>query len=182
MNRIEEHILVLQIRSGKPERFVAIYDQYVRSIFRFIRLKVSSHELAEDLASEVFTKALEYLVTPSRPTVRNVRPFLYQLARAAIANHYRAASVGTAVDPELAEDVASGRSAGELAEQGDTEAALAKLPEDQREAVVLRHLEGLPAGEVAKIMGKSAGAVRVLAHRGLRTLREILGGSGDEVQ
>lgn len=165
--------MVIKIRSGQPERFVAIYDHYVRPIFRFIRVKVQSHELAEDLASEVFTKALEYLVDANRPLVRNVRPFLYQIARACVANHYRRTPAAGIV--QLDEDVAGGPAASHLAEAGDVEGALARLPDDQREAVTLRYLEGLSAGEAAAIMGRSAGAVRVLAHRGMQALRGTLG-------
>lgn len=174
MNRVEEQILVIKIRSGQPERFVAIYDWYVRPIFRFIRIKVQSHEVAEDLASETFTKALEYLVDGGRPLVRNVRPFLYQIARACVANYYRRSPSATV---ELGDDVAGGPTAARLVEAGDVEGALARLPEDQREAVTLRYLEGLSAGEAAAIMGKSAGAVRVLAHRGMQALREFLSSS-----
>jgi RNA polymerase sigma-70 factor (ECF subfamily) len=54
-------------------------------------------------------------------------------------------------------------------------AALARLPEAQRQAVELHHLQGLPLSEVASQLGRTKGAVAQLLFRGLRTLREVLG-------
>lgn len=53
--------------------------------------------------------------------------------------------------------------------------ALAKLPEDQREALRLRYVEGLPSKEIAERLGKSDGAVRVMLTRSLGKLQELLG-------
>jgi RNA polymerase sigma-70 factor (ECF subfamily) len=53
-------------------------------------------------------------------------------------------------------------------------AALARLPEDQRQAVELHHLQGLPLADVAKELGRSKGAVAQLLFRGLNKLRELL--------
>ena len=57
-------------------------------------------------------------------------------------------------------------------------ALLAELPPDQAEVVVLRVVGGLEVAEVARIVGKRPGAVRVLAHRGLRRLARRLEGAG----
>ncbi len=54
-------------------------------------------------------------------------------------------------------------------------AALGELPEDQRQAVELRHLQGLPVAEVGRLMGRSRESAAGLVFRGLRRLREVLG-------
>jgi RNA polymerase sigma factor (sigma-70 family) len=70
---------------------------------------------------------------------------------------------------------------------GDTHAtgtlvrqALARLPRQQRAVLVLRYFEDLPEAEIAALLGCSPGSVKTHAHRGLRTLRELLGGDWPE--
>jgi RNA polymerase sigma-70 factor (ECF subfamily) len=159
--------------------FIRVYDRYIKEIYRYVAFKVGSTEAAEDLASDVFLRALEYVADSQRPLVKQLRPFLYQLARAVVADHYRDRKPTQQL--ELLEDAPGprpGLSTSDLAEdQASLNKALAHLPDDQREAVLLRHIEGLSAGEVGKIMDRSAGAVRVLVHRGLERLREVMGES-----
>lgn len=175
VSNIEEKISLLHVRAGRTEAFLKIYDRYYREIYRYVSFKVGTSQQAEDISSDVFVRALEYASDEDRPLVQRVRPFLYQVARAAIADHYRDRQPNTPL--EFAEDVAAVGEIGDLG-QGSREqlmAELLKLPEDQREAVLLKYMEGLSASEVGAIMGRSAGAVRVLVHRGMERLRELMG-------
>lgn len=173
LNGIDERICLLNIRSGKTEAFLKIYDRYVAEINRFVSFKVDGSELAEDIVSDVFVRALEYAADEDRPMVKSVRPFLYQIARAAVADHYRERK--PTAELEQAEGLASSDASSTYEGSHQLQQALRSLPEDQREAVLLKHMEGLSAGEVGQIMGRSAGAVRVLVHRGLEKLREEMG-------
>ena len=58
--------------------------------------------------------------------------------------------------------------------------AMAELPEMQREAIVLHHLQGLPLAEVGNQLHKSSAAIAGLLHRGLKQLRELLGGGSSQ--
>ena len=72
--------------------FSEIYDQYVTKIYRFIYLKVSTQEIAEDLSSEVFLRLYRH-VQKNNPTIENAQAFLYQIARNVVADHYRGRKV-----------------------------------------------------------------------------------------
>jgi RNA polymerase sigma-70 factor (ECF subfamily) len=177
INSIDERLDLLHIRSGRTEVFVKFYDRYMKEVYRYVSFKVGSAETAEDIVSDVFLRALEYVSDVQRPLVKQVRPFLYQLARAVVADFYRDRKPTQQLDllEDVQQDSASTKSPDSAAEQLALQRALSHLPEDQREAVLLKHIEGLSAGEVGKIMERSAGAVRVLVHRGLERLRELMG-------
>jgi len=74
------------------ENFSKIYDQYVTKIYRFIYLKVSSQEVAEDLSSEVFMRTWETYRSESSK-IENIQAYLYKVARNIIADHYRTRKV-----------------------------------------------------------------------------------------
>lgn len=171
---IEEKILLIRIRSGKAELFLNVYNNYSKSIYRYINFKIGHKETVEDINSEVFAKALEYILDKDRPIIRNLRPFLYQLARAAVADHYRAKTNNL----ELGEDICDAKSADSPIETSMLEKSLNSLPDEQREAIMLKHVEGLSASEIGSIMDRSEGAIRVLIHRGMEKIREEVGDLG----
>src|SRR3989344_4703353 len=73
---------------SNKEQFSLIYDQYIEKIYRFVYLKVSSQEIAEDITSKVFLNGWEsYQRQPER--IQNERAFLYQIARNMVVDHYR---------------------------------------------------------------------------------------------
>lgn len=85
-------------------------------------------------------------------------------------------------ESELADTPGASDTAGEALEAlgtGSTMRLIARLPQDQAEAVVLRVVVGLDAKSAAEVLGKRAGAVRTAAHRGLRRLAELLGEQPD---
>lgn len=181
-NNIEDKISLLHVRAGRTEAFIKIYDRYSKEIYRYISFKVGTAQQAEDITSDVFVRALEYAADEERPMVQKARPFLYQVARAAIADHYRDRQP---TGPLEAAEGIEGHSR-DLAvtdvDNAELQRALLVLPDDQREAVLLKHMEDLSAREVGAIMGRSAGAVRVLVHRGLERLREVMGAGDAGVQ
>ena len=84
------------------EQFGQIYDQYIDKIYRFVYLKVDSHETAEDITSKVFLKGWEAYQKSQTPNpnsprseagvqkeIKNPGAFLYQIARNAVVDHYR---------------------------------------------------------------------------------------------
>lgn len=176
-NFIEERILLIKIRSGRVDLFVHVYDKYAEVIYRYLSYKLPSKEVVEDITSEVFTRTLEYLTNSERQLINQLKPFLYKLAKAAVADYYRANKANElrqvdafnentyTIQPEVNKNI----------ELSALQKALWQLPNDQREAVMLKYIEGLSAGEIGDIMEKSTGAVRVLIHRGIEKLRAIMG-------
>ncbi len=179
--KIKERILLFRVRRfHDKEAFGELYDIYADSIFRFVYLKLRSREVAEDIASEVFLKIWNILAGEDE-AIENFRPFLYKVARNSVIDFYRQnkqdvfpeASVETAVDET--NDLAAATHKKEM--RGEVEAALQKLKAEYREAVALRYIEEMSVGEIAEVLGKSQGATRVLLHRAMNALKEMVGES-----
>lgn len=153
-----------------------LYRRYAPAIFRYLFYRLGDRDVAEDLTSEVFVRALEAL---PRYRVRG-RPFsawLYRIARARVADHYRGRRRHPLV-PLVPDTPADGADPDAQAESQLTAAALRRaivqLTPLQQQVVVLRFLEGLSHRAVAQIVGRSEGAVRVLQYRALAALRRLL--------
>lgn len=165
--------LIARARNGDVEAFGELYQRYFDPIFRYLRLRVDQEADAEDLAETVFLRARAALHR-YRERGWPFSAFLYQVARNALADHYRkkrpetdleqAERLGTAVrgldeDLEMAERV-------RMVQQ-----VMTGLPADYQEVIRLRILLGLPTDTAAQWMGRSEGAVRILLYRALAALR-----------
>ena len=166
---------------GNPKKkFSKLYDKYIDKIYRFVFLKVSSQEIAEDVTSQVFSKGWARFKKSGRKAeaIENPSAYLYQIARAEIANHHRKrakfqtiqATTERIVDPEL-----------DLEEKSklDSDIAtvrncLAKLSNDHQNVLILRYIDGYSNKEIAEMLKKSKGAVRVMLHRALKALRATI--------
>ncbi len=177
MNRIEEKLLLFKLRLGHdPESFGKLYDLYVGRIYRFIYFKVPTQEEAQDLTSEVFLKLWEHI--REGKAVRSIGPLLFQIARHSVIDFYRAraktAPGGTLDDfAHIVDEKGLAR----LKLYGDLQAlrnALRELKDEYREVIVLHHIEGFEHKEIAAIVGKSPMATRVLLHRAMQTLKELV--------
>ncbi len=147
-------------------------ERYYGAIYRYIVYRVNHRTDAEDLASEVFVRALE-----SRGSVRvSMLGFLYRIAENLITDYYRrSASRRRVLDSETDIDTLS--LAGhdrDPAEWVDLIECLKTLTGEQYQVIVMRFLEGYPIEEVAAALGKTPGAVKALQFRALTKMRETL--------
>ena len=162
-----------------PENFGRVYDEYVKGIYRFIYLKVGSAVDAQDLTSQTFLKAWQYLSDDSRD-VRNIKAFLYRVARNSVVDHFRSqGSEGQWLENfEAAETQPSTVSVEEDINKSISHeavmAAMDKLNPAYREVVLMRYVEDLDMEEISQVLNKSNGAVRVLIHRAVQDLKNIL--------
>lgn len=180
---LKEKFLLFKIRVKKdPNAFGEIYDHYVRQIYRFIFFKVSRVEVAEDLTSDTFLKAWQYL--KEKREVSSLQALLYSVARSVVIDHYRSTAVERMTisinDDDSTLQVSDEKSAQLIR---DVEAGvdihhiietLRKLKDEYREVIVMKYLDGLSTSEIGQSLGKSAGSVRVLIHRALKVLTEHL--------
>lgn len=176
--RIEEEILLLKIKHGDQQAFAMVYDTYVDSLFRFVVFRVRTQELAQDITSELFLKLWQYLTQNNEARVKNLRAYLYQVARNLIADHYR--SEQKTLPLEEAIDIGATHAPGQLSPEmrlslRDIESALTKLKDEWQEVVILAYVEGLKPQEIAVIINKSPAATRVILHRALQELKKLLG-------
>lgn len=156
------------------DNFSKIYDQYVTKIYRFIYLKVSSQEIAEDLSSEVFMRTWETYRSESSK-IENVQAYLYQVARNIVADHYRARKIKIVSVEETVDIVDSATSLQDQAvlnlEMDRIKNALATMQDDYQNLIIWRYLDELSVPEIVQITGRSEDSVRVGIHRALQALR-----------
>lgn len=166
---------------GNPKKkFSKLYDKYVDKIYRFVFLKVESQEAAEDVTSQVFSKGWSRFKKTGRKAeaIENPSAYLFQIARAEIANHHRKrakfqtiqATTEQIADPELNLEEKSKLDSDFAAVKN----CLAKLSTDYQDVLIWRYIDGYSNKEIAEILGKSRGAVRVMIHRALKELRATI--------
>jgi RNA polymerase sigma-70 factor (ECF subfamily) len=177
----EEKIVALAV-GGDPKAFGALYDHYQPQIYRFLYLKVAGREEAEDLTHQVFLSA--WLGIP-RYKHRGF-PFsswLYQIARNQVVDHYRARKEAVSLEGIDPEAFAERFDEADMDKSLEVERAIGmirSLKQEYQDVLILRFVEDLSVKEVASMMGKSEGAIKLLQHRALRVLREKLGESHPE--
>ncbi|RMD61753.1 sigma-70 family RNA polymerase sigma factor [Candidatus Parcubacteria bacterium] len=171
----EEAHYILQAAKGNPEAFGALYDRYHQQIYRFVYLKVSTKEDAEDITHQVFLNAWKQMRHYTH-TGHPFSSFLYRIARNLVIDHYRAKKAHVAL--EAAAELPSADAPEEQAERQLLEAevmrAIRLLKPDYQDVLIMRFIEELSLKEVAAILGKSEGAVKLLQHRAMRRLRQLL--------
>lgn len=157
------------------KKFAKVYDQYIDKIYRFVFLKVASRETAEDLCSETFLRGWQAF--QSQNEIRNLPAFLYTTARNLVVDYYRQKgreprilaeyAAADFVDPkqDLTEAVLLGSDLETL------KRALFDMSGDYQDVIIWHYLDGLSFNEIADLMGRTKGAVRVLLHRALADLR-----------
>jgi RNA polymerase sigma-70 factor, ECF subfamily len=162
-------LAVARAKEGDRDALRYLYIIYVHNIYGYVRSIVRDDHEAEDVTQHVFAKLMTTLVKYDDRGV----PFfawLLRLARNSAIDHIRANRL-TPTEQVLDPDAAL---SADLDQAETVRAALASLPEEQREVVILRHVVGLSPGEIADRMGRTEGSVHGLHHRGRRALRREL--------
>ncbi len=168
--------VITRARGRDREAFAELYDEYVERVYRYLLYRVRDAADAEDLTSEVFTRAFAN-IHRYRWQGKSFLAWLYTIARNAVTDRMRRAR--PTVDLEHAFGVADGSpTAHEHVEARDRACALRRamthLTTDQQEVLLLRFMENYSSQEVARVLGKNEGAVRALQFRALGRLRKLL--------
>jgi RNA polymerase sigma-70 factor (ECF subfamily) len=176
----KERELLDKIVSGDKEAFGALYDFYAPRIFRFIRLKVGSQTVAEDLSSESFLRTWEYLQKEEKEIEESFQALLYKIARNLIIDHYkRKSSQELMMDDDFKEFLENQQARDEVASKEavvEIRKALVNIKEEYQDVLIFYYIDELSIPEIARILNKSQGAIRVLIHRGLGSLKKCLQG------
>jgi RNA polymerase sigma-70 factor (ECF subfamily) len=154
--------------------FAPLYDRYVDQIYAYAYTLTKDKEQAEDVTAATFAKAIEEL---PRFQWRGVpySAWLYRVAGNLVSRERRRPG-WIELSPHMAGDAVDPAAAAEALDRAEeVRAAVALLPADQRQAVVLRFSGELRNREIAEIMERSEGAVKLLTFRALTTLRRRLG-------
>ncbi len=173
--------LVQRAQTGDAEAFGELYDRYVDLVYRYIYYRVGTTQLAEDLTSETFLRALRRIGSFTWQG-RDVGAWFVTIARNLIADHYKSGRYRL----ELTTDDVSESGAATLVADGPESSvleamqnrvlleAVKQLNAEQQECIVLRFLQGLSVAETAQAMGKNDGAIKALQYRAIRTLGRLL--------
>ena len=172
------HALVELAQRGDTEAFGQLYDHYITGIFRFIYARVGTTQLAEDLAAETFLRALRSLHT-FQWRGKDFGAWLTVIARNLTNDHYKARRTRSEFSSDaLPERPDPGRGPEEdtLASLSNEELleAVASLPTDQRDCVLMRFVQELSIAETAQVLGRSEGAIKQLQLRAVRSLAKVL--------
>ncbi len=171
--------VVALAQKGNKEAFEELYRRYGEAIYRYLYAHLSHEQDAEDLTADVFMNLWRNLPQYRHNDKVPFYVFLYRIARNRLVDHYRKQKTmnselsSAELDEENRETVAPPLIIGGM-EVADLHRYLLKLPVDYRTVLVLRFLNDLSHEETAQVMGKSAGAVRVLQHRALAALRALM--------
>ncbi len=175
----DDHLYAAKCQAGDTAAFGVLYDRYIEKIFRFIYYKTFSREIAEDLTSDVFMRALEKI--HSFDDSRGVfSAWLYRIARNRIIDHYRTKKQTVPIEDifDLGTDDRTADQLDAIATLTQVAAYLKTLNPRQREIVTLRIWEGLSYREIAEIVGGTEDSTKMAFSRSIRELREKCGPEG----
>lgn len=171
--------LVRAAQEGDRGAFALLYDKYVDAVFRYVLFRVGDRELAEDVTSETFLRALRRISSVTYQG-RDVGAWFVTIARNLVLDHVKSSRFRLEVTTAEVDD------SGHVDEIGPEQQVLAgatrsalldcvrQLGDDQRECIVLRFLQGLSVAETAVVMARNEGAVKALQHRAVRRLAQLL--------
>lgn len=175
----ELHNLVQKACDGDETAFGQIYDLYFEKVYRFVFYRVNHKEAAEDLVSETFIRVWNKLSEINGPESFN--GWVYQIARNLVIDYYRSRKV--VIDLNDLENVLVYED--NILDKTDLQYqqktfldALKKLTADQQLVIKLKFIDELDNDEIAKILDKSEGAIRVIQHRAVAELKNLLNNHG----
>jgi RNA polymerase sigma-70 factor (ECF subfamily) len=168
------------VRAAQADRaeFAQLYRRYLDRVYTYAFYQLGDHHDAEDATERTFLAALAAL--PSfRDQGSTFRAWLFRIAHNTVANAHRTrARRRWQPFPAGFERAAPNADPAGLVARADEVRevlrALATLPEERRQVVLLRFADGLSSAEIGEVLGRSPGAVRVLLHRALRELADRL--------
>ena len=164
--------------------FEELYRTHLRDVYSYAYYRVGNHHDAEDLTTQTFLQAYRHFERAQRESNgRPLRPWLIRIAHNLAANYYRDRSRRPQTQLEDAAVISDPHQTAELVE-GREElesvlAGVASLPDDRREALIMRFALDMDNKEIARALGRSEGATKVLIHRAIRQLEQRLEQEGE---
>ncbi len=175
-------------KAALDREFEALYREHLRDVYSYTYYRVGNHHDAEDLTEQAFLQAYRHFERARRESDgRPMRPWLIRIAHNLAANHYRDKSrrpesnieaIEPPAHPHTTERVVEGREELRLVMR-----KLEDLPGDRRDALIMRFALDMSNREIARALGRSDGATKVLIHRALKQLEEQMAaehGEADE--
>jgi RNA polymerase sigma-70 factor (ECF subfamily) len=165
------------------EEFSDLYRAHLRDVYSYAYYRVGNHHDAEDLTEQTFLQAYRHFERASSESDgRPLRPWLIRIAHNLAANLYRDRSRRPQTPIEDTEALRTMHTTEDLVEGRDELARILDgvkdLPDDRREALIMRFALGMDNREIARALGRTDGATKVLLHRAIKQLEEIVVAKG----
>jgi RNA polymerase sigma-70 factor (ECF subfamily) len=171
---------------GDFDSFAALYSRHLDAIFRYIYYRTGDAQDAEDLTEQVFLKAWQARAN-YKPVGCYFINWLYRIAHNSVVDHHRRQKIIVTEDLPSEISLADESQKPSLdtiiqdEEKALLAAAIARLPDDYQQVIILRFIEGLGHAEIAHVLDKSEVACRGIQHRALAALNKILAGQQERV-
>jgi RNA polymerase sigma-70 factor (ECF subfamily) len=159
--------------------FEALYRDHLRDVYSYSYYRVGNHHDAEDITEQTFLQAYRHFERARRESDgRPLRPWLIRIAHNLAANHYRDRARRPEANIEAVEPPAHPHDTEQIvAGREDLRAVMRRLDdlsEDRREALIMRFALDMSNREIARALGKTDGATKVLIHRAIKQLEELI--------
>jgi RNA polymerase sigma-70 factor (ECF subfamily) len=169
------------------EEFSALYSAHLKDVYSYAYYRVGNHHDAEDLTTQTFLQAYRHFERAQRESNgRPLRPWLIRIAHNLAANHFRDRSRRPQTPIEDTATLSAAHTTEDLVENRDELARILagvqKLSGDRREALIMRFALGMDNREIARALGRSDGATKVLLHRAVKQLEGIVRGEEKEAE
>ena len=179
--------LVKRLQKGEPEAVGVLLEQYANRLYNYAYYRCGDHFMAEDIASETFTRIIEKVGGYEQREVP-FKAWVYRIAHNLLANQLRyrerhnALSLDAVdtqgerlIDPPNDWGAADGGEiSDQIAEREELREAILELPDDQKAVFILRFIEGFELEQVANMLEKSMPSIKSLQYRAVTNLRRML--------
>lgn len=174
MSTFEIKFLTFRVfRFADAKAFRQLHKLHAARLRHYIAYRVARGEDADELTSEVFLRAWEYMTAQH---VENATALFFRIARNLIADHYRKSGRTVPLTPVMEDTVAApGSVVGQLQVQEETAELLkvmAGLKDEYRDVLLMKYQDEMSTEEIGEILGKTNNAVRVLLHRAKQALKD----------
>jgi RNA polymerase sigma-70 factor, ECF subfamily len=168
-----------EAKAKLDDEFSRLYRAHLRDVYSYSYYRVGNHHDAEDLTTQTFLQAYRHFERAQRESDgRPLRPWLIRIAHNLAANYYRDRSRKPQTPIDDAGPIAATHTTEVLVEKRQDLARILEcvqeLPDDRREALIMRFALGMDNREIARALGRSEGATKVLIHRAIKQLEESL--------
>lgn len=173
---LDEATLVQRAIAHDPEAFGKLYDIHVDRVYRHIYYRVGNEQDAEDVTQQVFLKAWQ-AIPRYKKTASPFIAWLMTISHNLVVDFYRTRKDKAYLEAEVlaAGPASSPEQAAETSlEQERLRTAILQLGSDEQQVVILRFIEGFEFSEIASVLKKKEGNIRVILHRALVKLRNVL--------
>ena len=163
---------IAALAAHDPDAWRSLFERYYRKMYSFAYVRTGDASAAEDIAAEVFVAAAKGIAR-YRPGPAPFAAWLYRIARNVTADHLDRLRRRPTI-PLDAIDLASDAWDGAVEDAADLASVIARLTGEQQEVILLRFFSDCSLEETAGAMAKSVGAIKLLQHRALASLRRHL--------